>query len=84
MIFFSFFFVLLIRFLLYKSGGSGSEIGIQNKNSAKAESTQGSENNASMSDEDHKNENGSNGSMSNRDGGSDNGSGTQVICCCDN
>lgn len=44
----------------------------------KTESTERSENDVSISDEeDHGNE--SNG-LSNGDGGSDNGSGTQVIC----
>lgn len=45
----------------------------------KTESTEGSEDDASMSDEDLGNDSGSNG-LSNGDGGSDNGSGTQVIC----
>ncbi|KAL1208568.1 Two-component response regulator-like APRR3 [Cardamine amara subsp. amara] len=59
----------------HSSSGSGSESGIQNKKSVKPESTEGSENDASISDEDHGNENGSNG-FSNGNG-SDNGSGTQ-------
>lgn len=62
-----------MSFLIFQSSGSGSESGIQNKKSVKTESTEGSENDASVSDENH----GSNG-LSNRDGGSDNGSGTQV------
>ncbi|CAH2069367.1 unnamed protein product [Thlaspi arvense] len=60
----------------HSSSGSGSESGIQNKKSVKTESSEGSEDDASMSDEDHGNDNGSNG-LSNGDGGSDNGSGTQ-------
>ncbi|XP_024011644.1 two-component response regulator-like APRR3 isoform X2 [Eutrema salsugineum] len=60
----------------HSSSGSGSESRIQNKKSAKTESTEGSEDDASMSDEDHGNDNGSIG-LSNGDGGSDNGSGTQ-------
>lgn len=68
-----------MHFLIYQSSGSGSESGIQNKKPVKTESTEGSENDASISDEDHGNENGSNG-FSNGNGESDNGSGTQVIC----
>ncbi|CAH8323382.1 unnamed protein product [Eruca vesicaria subsp. sativa] len=60
----------------HSSSGSGSESGIHDKKSVKTESTEGSEDDASMSDEDHGNDNGSNG-LSNGDGGSDNGSGTQ-------
>ncbi|KAL0735209.1 hypothetical protein Bca4012_011419 [Brassica carinata] len=60
----------------HSSSGSGSESGIHDKKSAKTESTEGSENDASTSDEDQGNDNGSNG-LSNGDGGSDNGSGTQ-------
>lgn len=70
---------LLMRFFIYQSSGSGSESAIQNKKPVKTEITQGSENDVSINDEDHGNENGSNG-LSDRDGGSDNGSGTQVIC----
>ncbi|ANM70158.1 pseudo-response regulator 3 [Arabidopsis thaliana] len=60
----------------HSSSGSGSESGIHDKKSVKPESTQGSENDASISDE-HRNESGSSGGLSNQDGGSDNGSGTQ-------
>lgn len=70
-----------MRFLIYQSSGSGSESGIQDKKSVKPESTEGSENDASISDE-LETEDGSSGGLSNRDGGSDNGSGTQVICFC--
>uniref|UniRef100_A0A1J3GKK6 Two-component response regulator-like APRR3 n=1 Tax=Noccaea caerulescens TaxID=107243 RepID=A0A1J3GKK6_NOCCA len=58
----------------HSSSSSGSESGIQNKKSVKTESTERSENDVSISEEDHGNE--SNG-LSNGDGGSDNGSGTQ-------
>lgn len=68
-------FFLLMQILIYQSSGSGSESGIQDKKSVKPESTEGSENDASISDE-HRNENGSSGDLSR----SDNGSGTQVIC----
>ncbi|KAG7606730.1 Signal transduction response regulator receiver domain [Arabidopsis thaliana x Arabidopsis arenosa] len=60
----------------HSSSGSGSESGIHDKKSVKPESTEGSENDASISDE-HRNESGSSGGLSNQDGGSDNGSGTQ-------
>ncbi|EFH42627.1 pseudo-response regulator 3 [Arabidopsis lyrata subsp. lyrata] len=60
----------------HSSSGSGSESGIQDKKSVKPESTEGSENDASISDE-LETEDGSSGGLSNRDGGSDNGSGTQ-------
>ncbi|KAJ0266680.1 Two-component response regulator-like APRR3 [Hirschfeldia incana] len=60
----------------HSSSGSGSESGIHDKKSVKTESTEGSEDDAFMSDEDQGNDNGSNG-LSNGDGGSDNGSGTQ-------
>jgi len=72
-------FFLLMRLLIYQSSGSGSESGIHDKKSVKPERTQGSENDASISDE-HSTESGSSGGLSNQDGGSDNGSGTQVIC----
>ncbi|XP_010483654.1 PREDICTED: two-component response regulator-like APRR3 [Camelina sativa] len=60
----------------HSSSGSGSESAIQNKKPVKTESSEGSENDASIDDEDQGNENGSNG-LSDQDGGSDNGSGTQ-------
>ncbi|EOA13282.1 hypothetical protein CARUB_v10026312mg [Capsella rubella] len=60
----------------HSSSGSGSESAIQNKKPVKTESSEGSENDASISDEDQGNENGSNG-LGDQDGGSDNGSGTQ-------
>lgn len=68
-----------MSFFIYQSSGSGSESAIPNKKPVKTESSEGSENDASISDEDQGNENGSNG-LGDRDGGSDNGSGTQVIC----
>ncbi|KAG7538629.1 CheY-like superfamily [Arabidopsis suecica] len=49
--------------LCHSSSGSGSESGIQDKKSVKPESTEGSENDASISDE-HRNENGSSGTQS--------------------
>ncbi|EOA13322.1 hypothetical protein CARUB_v10026357mg [Capsella rubella] len=69
-------YFLFMSFFIYQSSGSGSESAIQNKKPVKTESSEGSENDASISDEDQGNENGSNG-LGDRDGGSDTGSGTQ-------